>query len=73
VSTPVLCWSAVCQVVHDAVLFGVIAIVYDFEATSLECLLHRLDACLHGRTARSAYLPPVFASCSEGLKPQGQH
>jgi len=47
---PALMWL---QVLHDAVLFGVIPIVYEFEGTSLEYLLHRLDSFLHGRTARS--------------------
>jgi len=41
-----------CQVLHDAVLFGVIPIVYEFEGTSLEFLLHEIDTCLCGRTAR---------------------
>jgi len=40
------------QVLHDAVLFGVFPIIYEYEATTLEFLLHRLDTCLHGRTAR---------------------
>ena len=51
VDTSVLICS---QVLHDAVLFGVIPIVYEFEGTSLEFLIYRLDVCLHGRTARSA-------------------
>jgi len=40
---------------YDAVLFGVIPIVYEFEGTTLEFLLRRLDTCLHGRTARFAH------------------
>ena len=46
--TLVDCW----QVLQDAVLFGVIPVVYEFEGTSLEFLLSRLDICLRGRTAR---------------------
>ena len=48
--TFLLVWC--CQVLHDAVLFGVIPIVYEFEGTNLEFLLHKLDTCLCGRTAR---------------------
>ena len=40
---------------HDAVLFGVVPIVYEFEGTSLEFLLNQLDTCLHGRTARCTH------------------
>jgi len=39
-------------VLHDAVLFGVIPIVYEFEGSSLEFLLRQLDNSLRGRTAR---------------------
>ncbi|XP_002730688.2 epithelial cell-transforming sequence 2 oncogene-like [Saccoglossus kowalevskii] len=41
------------QIVLDAVLFGVIPIVYEFEGTTLESLLERLESVLAGRHARS--------------------
>ena len=36
----------------DAVNFGVIPIVYEYEGTTLESLLSRLDLCLQGRSAK---------------------
>ena len=40
------------QVLVDAVNFGVIPIVYEYEGTTLESLMSRLDLCLQGRNAQ---------------------
>lgn len=40
------------QVLVDAVMFGVIPIVYEYEGTTLESLLYQLDSCLQGRNAQ---------------------
>ena len=48
---------------HDAVLFGVVPIVYEFEGTSLEFLLNQLDTCLRGRTARCTHGTHIRVTC----------
>lgn len=40
------------QLLVDAVLFGVIPIVYEYEGTSSEALMMKLEKTLAGRTAR---------------------
>ena len=41
------------QLLVDAVLFGVVPIVYEYEGTTLESLKSQLDNCLQGRNAQS--------------------
>lgn len=41
------------DVLADAVMFGVIPILYEYEGTTLESLMNRLDRILAGRYARS--------------------
>lgn len=40
------------QLLVDAVLFGVIPIVYEYEGTTSEALMMKLEKTLAGRTAR---------------------
>ena len=40
------------QVLVDAVMFGVIPIVYEYEGTTLESLMSQLEMCLQGRSAK---------------------
>ena len=40
----------------DAVMFGVIPIVYEYEGTTIESLISQLDACLQGRNAQYVYV-----------------
>jgi len=40
------------QVLVDAVLFGVIPIVYEYEGTTIESLLSQVETCLNGRAAQ---------------------
>ncbi len=40
------------QVLVDAVNFGVIPIVYEYEGTTLESLMSQLELCLQGRNAK---------------------
>ena len=39
----------------DAVMFGVIPIVYEYEGATIESLISQLDACLQGRNAQYVY------------------
>ena len=57
------------QVLHNAVLFGVTAVVYEFEGTTLEFLLSQLDTCLQGRTARCVTCIQWFINGSFPGKP----
>ncbi|XP_046583392.1 LOW QUALITY PROTEIN: epithelial cell-transforming sequence 2 oncogene-like [Haliotis rubra] len=44
------------ELLCDAVMFGVIPIVYEYEGTSTETLMHQIDTVLQGRNAQSVGL-----------------
>ncbi len=48
----VSCAVCVGQVLVDAVNFGIVPLVYEYEGTTLDSLQSRLERCLQGRPAR---------------------